>query len=58
MTNLRNGSQEGSEPGLTSLRVRHSTAELPRSNLIVLTESSFCQGSARACSMWMDACPT
>ena len=31
MPNLRNGSKGGFEPGLTCLRVRHSTAELPRS---------------------------
>ena len=31
MPNLRNGSKGGFEPGLTRLRVRHSTAELPRS---------------------------
>ena len=31
MSNLRNGSKGGFEPGLTRLRVRHSTAELPRS---------------------------
>ena len=31
MSNLRNGSKGGFEPGLTRLRVRHSTTELPRS---------------------------
>ena len=31
MPNLRNGSKGGFEPGLIRLRVRHSTAELPRS---------------------------
>ena len=31
MPNLRNGSKGGFEPGFTRLRVRHSTAELPRS---------------------------
>ena len=31
MPNLRNGSKGGFEPGLTWLRVRHSTTELPRS---------------------------
>ena len=32
MPNLRYyGSEGGFEPGLTSLRVRHSTAEIPRS---------------------------
>ena len=31
MPNLRNGSKGGFEPGLTRLRVRHSTTELPRS---------------------------
>ena len=29
--NLRNGTKAGFEPGLTRLRVRHSTTELPRS---------------------------
>ena len=32
MPNLRNGSKGGFEPRLTRLRVRHSTAELLRSN--------------------------
>ena len=32
MTNLRNGSKGGFEPGLNGLRVRHSTTELPRSS--------------------------
>ena len=32
MPNLRNGSKGGFEPGLTRLRVRHSTTELPRSS--------------------------
>ena len=31
MPNLRNGSKGGFEPGLTWLRVRHSTTELQRS---------------------------
>ena len=31
MSNLRNGSKGGFEPGLTWLRVRHSTTELPHS---------------------------
>ena len=31
MPNLRNGSKGGFEPGLTRLRVRQSTTELPRS---------------------------
>ena len=31
MPNLRNGTKVGFEPGLTLLRVQHSTAELPRS---------------------------
>ena len=31
MPNLRNGNKEGFEPGLTWLRVRHSTTELPHS---------------------------
>ena len=31
MPKLRNGSKVGFEPGFTRLRVRHSTAELPRS---------------------------
>ena len=31
MSNLRNGSKGGFEPGLTRLRVWHSTTELPRS---------------------------
>ena len=31
MSNLRNGSKGGFEPGLTWFRVRRSTAELPRS---------------------------
>ena len=30
MPNLRNGTKGGFEPGLTRLRVRHSTTELPR----------------------------
>ena len=33
MPNFRNGNKEGFEPGLTWLRVRHSTTELPRSIL-------------------------
>ena len=33
MPNLRSGTKGGFEPGLTWLRVRHSTAELPRSIL-------------------------
>ena len=32
MPNLKNGSKGGFEPGLTILRVRHSTAELPFSD--------------------------
>ena len=36
MPNLRNGSKGGFEPGLTSLRVRHSTAELPRTCILIL----------------------
>ena len=31
MPNLRNGVKGGFEPGLTRVRVRHSTTELPRS---------------------------
>ena len=31
MPNLPNGTKGGFEPGLTQLRVRHSTTELPRS---------------------------
>ena len=31
MPDLRNGNKGGFEPGLTRLRVRHSTTELPRS---------------------------
>ena len=31
MPKLRNGSKVGFEPGLSRLRVRHSTTELPRS---------------------------
>ena len=31
MPNLPNGTKGGFEPGLTRLRVRHSTTELPRS---------------------------
>ena len=31
MPNLRNGSNGGFDPGVTRLRVQHSTAELPRS---------------------------
>ena len=31
MPNLRNGTKRGFEPGLSRLRVRHSTTELPRS---------------------------
>ena len=34
MPNLRNGNKEGFEPGLTWLRVRHSTTELPRSMVL------------------------
>ena len=34
MPNLRNGSKGGFEPGLTWLRVWHSTAELPRSKVM------------------------
>ena len=37
MPNLRNGSKEGFEPGLTRLRVRHSTTELPRSSYVSRT---------------------
>ena len=37
MPNLRNGVKGGFEPGLTRLRVRHSTTELPRSiNKIII----------------------
>ena len=35
MPNLGNGSKGGFEPGLSRLRVRHSTAELPRSTYMV-----------------------
>ena len=35
--NLRNGSKGGFEPGLTRLRVRHSTTELPRSTILLAT---------------------
>ena len=34
MPNLRNGTKGGFEPGLSRLRVRHSTTKLPRSTLI------------------------
>ena len=34
MPTLRNGSKGGFEPGLTSVRVRHSTADLPRSTMM------------------------
>ena len=40
MPNLRNGSKGGFEPGLSRLRVRHSTTELLRSTLIVLCMQS------------------
>ena len=30
MPNIRNGNKEGFEPGLTLLRVRNATTELPR----------------------------
>ena len=40
MPNLRNGSKGGFEPGLTRLRVRHSTTELPRSTLSSLQTCS------------------
>ena len=33
MPNLPNGTKGGFEPGLTRLRVRHSTTKLPRSTL-------------------------
>ena len=33
MPNLPNGTKGGFEPGLTRLRVRHSTTELPRSTM-------------------------
>ena len=38
MSNLRNGSKWGFEPGLTRLRVRHSTIELPRSTIFIINE--------------------
>ena len=41
MPNLRNGSKGGFEPGLTRLRVRHSTAELPRSSCSKIHLSTF-----------------
>ena len=34
MPNVRNGSKWRFEPGLTLLRVRHSTTELPRSTCL------------------------
>ena len=34
MPNLRQCSKAGFEPGLTRLRVRHSTTELPRSTIV------------------------
>ena len=40
MPNLRNGSKGGFEPGLTRLRVRHSTTELPRSTTCLCTARS------------------
>ena len=39
MPNLRNGSKGGFEPGLTQLRVRNSTTELPRSTMAVIRRS-------------------
>ena len=39
MPNLRNGSKGGFEPGLTRLRVRHSTTELPRLRHVLLDMS-------------------
>ena len=36
MPNLRNSSKGGFEPGLTRLRVRHSTAVQPRSTCFIL----------------------
>ena len=46
MPNLRNGSKGGFEPGLTRLRVRHSTTELPRSTLPLKKKKiSFSQNS-------------
>ena len=41
MSNLRNGSKGGFEPGLTRLRVRHSTTELPRSTNVEVSTSRF-----------------
>ena len=40
MSNLRNGSKGGFEPGLTRLRVRHSTTELPRSTMCAMPHSN------------------
>ena len=34
MSNLPNGTKGGFEPGLTLLRVRHSTTELPHSTRV------------------------
>ena len=44
MSNLRNGSKGGFEPGLTRLRVRHSTTELPRSTYMyhIYTPCTLC----------------
>ena len=38
MPKLRNGSKVGFEPGLSRLRVRHSTTELPRSTMDISTK--------------------
>ena len=48
MPNLRNGNKEGFEPGLTWLRVRHSTTELPLS--MVLWENEYSLTSNPLCS--------
>ena len=40
MPNLRNGNKEGFEPGITWLRVRHSTSELPRSTCSTYVDGS------------------
>ena len=49
MPNLRNGSKGGFEPGLTRLRVRHSTTELPRS-----TNHIVCTADAMSCVSKME----
>ena len=52
MPNLRHGSKAGFEPGLTRLRVRHSTIELPRST----GDIYLCQTGWESATAWQQFC--